>query len=327
MKKTITKLLAIFGITCACAAHAQVTETFETYTLSTLGYYKDTLSTSWQDAQSVFRYSWDTTYKYWSGGSAYTNLNDATNGNSSHIYNCKAGKGYNNSNVYVTAQPGGIIKLKNPYNIVQGFYVTNTTYDYNSMKNGDSFAKKFGGTTGNDPDWFKLLVFGYRAGALTTDSVEFYLADYRFTNNAQDYIVQNWQWVDCTILGAVDSLTFKLKSTDVGSFGMNTPAFFSYDNFTTAVTVGIHELSGASSFKVFPNPAADVVYLQYNSPEEKNMTVNVYDLMGALVSSSSHNAAAGMNTQAIETANLKAGVYFIEISSGAEAKRVKLIRQ
>jgi hypothetical protein len=39
----------------------------------------------------------------------------------------------------------------------QGVYVTNTTYAYNSMRDGDMFAKKFGGPTGNDPDWYKLL--------------------------------------------------------------------------------------------------------------------------------------------------------------------------
>ena len=55
-----------------------------------------------------------------------------------------------------------------------------------------TFAKKFGGTTGNDPDFFKVTVKGYKGGVLTTDSVPFYLADFRFANNALDYIVDSW---------------------------------------------------------------------------------------------------------------------------------------
>jgi hypothetical protein len=38
---------------------------------------------------------------------------------------------------------------------VTGAYFTNTTYAALSMLSGDSFAKKFGGASGDDPDWFK----------------------------------------------------------------------------------------------------------------------------------------------------------------------------
>jgi hypothetical protein len=36
------------------------------------------------------------------------------------------------------------------------------------MRDGDGFGKKFGGTTGMDPDWFKLTIKGYSGGALKT---------------------------------------------------------------------------------------------------------------------------------------------------------------
>ena len=62
--------------------------------------------------------------------------------------------------------------------------LTNTTYAALSMRDGsDPPAKKFGGTTGNDQDWFLLTITGY-AGASVTGTVDFYLADYRFANNA-----------------------------------------------------------------------------------------------------------------------------------------------
>jgi hypothetical protein len=100
------------------------------------------------------------------------------------------------------------------------------------MKNGDSFAKKFGGPTGNDPDFFLLTVQGFGAGGAPTETVNFYLADYRFTNTSLDYIVSGWRTVDLTTLGAATRLTFGLSSLDTGPFGMNTPAYFALNNLT-----------------------------------------------------------------------------------------------
>ena len=115
---------------------------------------------------------------------------------------------------------------------VSGFYVTNCTYAYLSMRDGDMFAKKFGGTTGNDPDYFKLLIWGEKQDGSKTDTIEFYLADFRSNDNSRDYIVKNWRWVDLNKLGKVKKLRFNLASSDVGSWGMNTPAYFCIDNLT-----------------------------------------------------------------------------------------------
>jgi len=116
---------------------------------------------------------------------------------------------------------------------VTGAYLTNGTYAALSMLHGDGFAKQFGGPTGNDPDWFKLDIFGKDAAGTTTGTVEFYLADYRSTDSEEDYIVDRWEWVDLSPLGSeVKSLEFELTSTDNGMFGMNTPSYFLLDDLT-----------------------------------------------------------------------------------------------
>ena len=118
--------------------------------------------------------------------------------------------------------------------VVSGGYFSNTTYVAGSMLNGDMFAKKFGGSTGNDADWLKMTVRGVNAlGLYTTDEpIEFYLADYRFADNSQDYIVDEWTWVDLSSLGSVVALEFCMGSSDIGAYGMNTPAFFAIDSLT-----------------------------------------------------------------------------------------------
>lgn len=111
----------------------------------------------------------------------------------------------------------------------RGLLVANTTYAALDMRDGSGFSKKFGGTQGLDPDWFRLTVQG-RLGGNQTGAVDFYLADYRFTDSAQDYILNSWAFVDLTSLGTVDELRFALASSDHGSYGMNTPAYFAMDN-------------------------------------------------------------------------------------------------
>jgi len=114
---------------------------------------------------------------------------------------------------------------------IKSISICNSTYAALSMKNGDaSFSKKFGGTTGNDKDWFKVTAIGYNAVGDSVKSVDFYLADYRFDDNSKDYIVSKWTTVDLSSLGKINKMTFRLSSTDNSSWGMNTPAYVCLDN-------------------------------------------------------------------------------------------------
>ena len=114
---------------------------------------------------------------------------------------------------------------------VTGVYITNTTYAALDMLNGSpGFSKQFGGATGSDADWFLLTITGKDSTGGIVGSTEFYLADYRFADNGADYIVDTWEYVDLSSLGAVSALEFALTSSDIGDYGMNTPAYFAMDN-------------------------------------------------------------------------------------------------
>ena len=169
-------------------------------------------------------------------GWAYSNMANDTTAGLSNQFSAITAAGFDTSasggSNYGLSYINGASKVKftdTATRKVKGLYVTNSTYAALSMKYGDDYAKEFGGPDGEDPDWFKLSVWGYQEGT-ETDTVEFYLADYRFDDNSKDYIVETWQWVDLSSLGEVDSLAFGLSSSDVGNYGMNTPAYFSIDN-------------------------------------------------------------------------------------------------
>ena len=112
---------------------------------------------------------------------------------------------------------------------------TNTTYAVLSMLNGDSFAKKFGGAGGGDADYFLLTITGYDGLGATggaIGSVPFYLADYRFADDALDYVVRDWESVDLSTLIGASSLGFSFASSDTGTFGINTPTYFAMDDLS-----------------------------------------------------------------------------------------------
>ena len=114
---------------------------------------------------------------------------------------------------------------------VSGVWITNTTYTYLSLTQGDDFAKKFGGDTGNDADWLKLTITGIKEDAsLSAVPVDFYLADFRFDDNSQDYIIDTWTWVDLSSLGDIVGLQFSMDTSDYSYGFPNTPYYFAIDN-------------------------------------------------------------------------------------------------
>ncbi|MEL7220923.1 MAG: DUF4465 domain-containing protein [Bacteroidota bacterium] len=193
---------------------------------------------------------------------------------------------------------------------VAGFYVNNGTYPYLSMQDGDNVAKKFGGESGNDEDFFLLTIQGFLNGEQKAEAVEFYLADYRFSDNSMDYIIDEWTYVDLLPLGNVDSLSFILTSSDNGDFGMNTPAYFCIDNFTTTdMMVSTQDRRLDWRVEVMPNPAQHQI--QVNWPVTTAGQYAIYNLQG-------QRLMTGMLTNGsnhLDISRLNAGTYLLKYTN------------
>lgn len=265
----------------------------------------------------IFNNKYDTFFDYWSAGFAISSVTDTSVKNFSNLYSVISAKGNNNSKTYAVAQPNGIIKQHafltgggNSGIKIYSLYINNTTYAYHSMLNGDFFAKKFGGTSGNDKDFFLLQLIGYKTVLLDTvktvvgDTVDFYLADYRFDDNSKDYIINNWTKVDLSSLGRIDSLGFLLTSSDTGQFGMNTPAFFCIDDIEVEydMTGSIKKLS-SENIKVYPNPVKDILHVKSDT---KIFEIIISDLSGKILLNQK-------NGNKIDTNALPNGIYMLTI--------------
>ena len=223
---------------------------------------------------------WDTAFGgYWKNmwafsRKSYNTLEPSDYGK--HLYASKPGKGAEeNGEIYAIGSQNTYLLNPDPnQQQIVGFYISNTTFAYNSMALGDNFAKKF---IAEDKDSFVLDIRSYLNQTLVGET-QVVLADFRSEDNTKNFILDSWQWVPMTNQ-MVDSIHFTLSSSDVGDFGINTPLYFALDNIEITLLNGL-EKSKKQELSIFPNPATD----QINFANSANIeSVTICDYHGALM--------------------------------------------
>ncbi len=106
--------------------------------------------------------------------------------------------------------------------IVECMYVTNTNYVLNSLTFGDGFN-----SAATENTYVKIVAYGYNANDELVGTSEFTLCNGR-------NLVTTWEKWDLSSLGKVAKITFNFSASDdqIGSYGMNCPAYFAYDDVT-----------------------------------------------------------------------------------------------
>jgi hypothetical protein len=258
------------------------------------------LSGSYEESGFEFFNSFNPEWSSWKGFSISSQTDQATAGWGNQ-YSVYTGKAFSGTNFALATSNS---KISFDTKVVDGFYITNSTYSVLSMLYGDDFAKKFGGETGEDSDWFKLSIIGKLDGEVK-DTLEFYLADYRFEDSSKDYIVSDWTWLDVSKLGNISELSFEFSSSDTGQWGMNTPAYFCMDDLRVN-TVGVDDFA-YEPFSVYPNPAHDQLTVNIDG------IMSIFDLSGKRIITQTVEAGS-----AVSLMELTGGVYFVKVGSFVE---------
>ncbi len=106
--------------------------------------------------------------------------------------------------------------------VIKGMRLTNSTYAYLSMKEGDAFAKKF-----EEGDYLRIIFKSYDANGEYLGEKTFYLADFR---DNKKILLNSWEFVDLRELGKLNKLSLYFESSDTGMYGINTPTYVCIDD-------------------------------------------------------------------------------------------------
>lgn len=134
------------------------------------------------------------------------------------------GAGYDN---YAVGYDNATLRF-NTAQQMQSVYLTNTTYAYRAMHDGDDGNEvPFIKGPFVDGDFYKVIIKGLDNNGNAISTKEILLGD--GTN-----IIGTWTQFDLSDLGLVYGLNFTLDSSDFSQYGINTPAYFALDNLTVS---------------------------------------------------------------------------------------------
>lgn len=321
MKKVYFFAVALLATTTLFSQDGIDSVTFESYNLNGNDYYNgDDENGNIIIGDFTLSNNYDTQWDSWSGF-AISKVQDATTSGWGNQYASYTGGGANGSSQYGVWY-GGEIEF-NTLRVVHSMQITNTTYAGISMRDGDAYGKQFGspdnaagtpdGTNGED--WFLLQIIPLDENDnVMGDTIDFYLADYRFADDNDDYIVNTWQTVDLNDVVA-KKLAFKLSSSDNGNFGMNTPSYFALDNLVASPTVGVKSVTKIEA-SIFPNPATDKFVVKTT----ENGTMTITNTLGQVIKTVSVDGAT-----TVDVSELPAGLYHATLTSKNGSNTQKVI--
>ena len=93
------------------------------------------------------------------------------------------------------------------------------------------------------------------------------------------------------------------------------------------VTLGVRSLNNpALSFKLYPNPAANVLHIEFTNSATESYRVEVFNSLGSMVLSK--NKEDGNNLkETLDVSNLPKGLYVVNITTGDRVSTYKLIKE
>ena len=175
---------------------------------------------------NVYNPDWESWY-----GFSVSNHTDTNTGGYTNQYSSIAGSGDDGSSNYAVLYSfaSDTITFLVPEKVT-GISLCNSTYAYLTMLNGDDFSSKFGGESGDDPDYFTLYIKGIDENGQHKGTFEIGLADYRNEDEFPDFIGNAWTKVDLSLLGFVKHLVFSFDSSRKNEWGILTPTYVCIDN-------------------------------------------------------------------------------------------------
>ncbi|MBZ0097707.1 MAG: DNRLRE domain-containing protein, partial [Taibaiella sp.] len=95
----------------------------------------------------------------------------------------------------------------------------------------------------------------------------------------------------------------------------------------TTVSVGLNNVLNENYLEVYPQPAADVVNVDYIANTSDDVQYSLCDMRGVTVVQGNSRADAGSNRLQLQLAHLPSGVYVFTMSDGRSQLRKRIVKQ
>jgi hypothetical protein len=208
-------------------------------------------------------------------------------------------------------------------------------YNTNSIKASNSsnigWTKKDGSGLSNVITYCSLLEMkDNKKMFIGTDNGLFYTADVTAAN-------PNWVKANNNQLPNVQ--IFDIEQQTVNSYNCynsgqiyvatNGRGIWTNNAFFNSYNVSVSEFEDRvtqNNITMYPNPTSGAVTIEFDTENNEETTIQVYDLNGRLVKSLPAQKGSGLMKQSLETGDLNAGIYIVNVSGDSKVKRAaKLI--
>ena len=148
-------------------------------------------------------------------------------------------------------------------------------------------------------------------------------------NHGGSFIPEDSEWETVTITNIsssfwVNDFRFKFKFTSGGGNNIYIDDINIYDPNATNVSVSENEF--VQAMKLFPNPTNDIANLSFNLENDREVNIYVTDMVGKTVKFvDNNNLNPGTHNYTINTNELPAGVYFVNIAVEGKVITQKLL--
>jgi hypothetical protein len=184
----------------------------------------------------------------------------------------------------------------------------------------------------NDPN---VVILGTERGIFTTNNIN--NANPTWTQESGDmgdvavFQIRQQLINKPAITVPIDSVNFE-TFPGVDNYGKIYAATYGKGIYHTTRFVGIGELPvypdkiAQSRLHIYPNPASEVLFIDYNAAKAAQVEVSVIDLSGRIVKQQNFGLLnAGKQTLRFDLGQMKQGVYLIQLSNGETMLSNKLV--
>lgn len=154
--------------------------------------------------------------------------------------------------------------------------------------------------------------------------------------NASEFTLTNAPAFPLTIAGnSTQTITVKFAPTatglrtatiDIVNNDADEPDYDFAIQGTGATPTSVNTAAGASALTIYPNPTDNVATVSMNLKKDEEVTIRVFDIHGKEVLEAVHAKLKAGNQQiSFQTSSLQNGNYFVQINTGSEAAKIKLV--